>query len=236
MENNSITTNKRMARLAGFLYLIVVLSGIFSLAYVPKTLIIKDDITKTFNNILASETLFRMGILSGLICYIFFIFLPLALYKLLKPVNSNYAVLMVILSIVSVPISFINMQNNFAVLSLINGANDYLKVFTHAQLLSKIKFYLDLYNNGILTVQVFWGLWLFPFGYLVFKSGFLPKILGILLMLGCLGYLIEFIGHVSSNRYNEMVIAPYISIPGSLGEIGTCLWLLVMGAKEKTCV
>ena len=234
MENTFVISNKKMARTAGFLYLFVVLSGIFSLAYVPQTLIVKDDITKTFNNILASETLFRLGILSSLICYIFFIFLPLSLYKLLKPVNLNHAVLMVILAIVSVPISFINMQHHFAVLSLINGANEYLKVYNQAQLLAQVKFHLDMYTNGIQIVQIFWGLWLFPFGYLVFKSGFLPKILGILLMLGCLGYLVEFVGELLINKFNEIAITSYISIPGSLGEIGTCLWLLIMGAKEKT--
>lgn len=121
----------------------------------------------------------------------FLLLLPIALYKLLKPVNEFYAKLMVLLAITSVPISFINIQNKFAVLSIIDVEK--FKAFTNEQLQSQVMFYLKQYDNGILMVSVFWGLWLFPFGYLVYKSGFLPKILGVFLMVGCFGYLINFL-------------------------------------------
>lgn len=225
-------SNKLTARIAGALYLVVVLTGIFSLAYVPSKLIVWDNPSSTFHKIVSSEMLFRLGIVSGLICYTFFLFLPAVLYKLLKPVNENHAKLMVLLAVVSVPISFINIQNKFAVLSLISSP-DYLKVFSTDQLQSQVLFYLNQYDNGILIVSIFWGLWLFPFGYLVFRSGFLPKILGILLMLGCFGYLINFIGNTLSSNYSKLGISSYISLPASIGEIGTCLWLLIMGAKDK---
>ncbi len=94
--------------------------------------------------------------------------------------------------------------------------------------------YLDQYGNGMRIVHIFSGLWLFPFGYLVFKSGFLPKILGVLLMLGCFGYLINFVGHTLILTYSKIGISTYIGLPASLGEIGTCLWLLIMGAKIKS--
>ncbi|MDZ4810885.1 MAG: DUF4386 domain-containing protein, partial [Bacteroidota bacterium] len=90
------------------------------------------------------------------------------------------------------------------------------------------------YNNGISLVSVFWGLWLLPFGYLIYKSGLLPKILGILLMLGCFGYLINFTGNMLIKNYTELGISKIVSLPASIGEIGTCLWLLIMGAKNKT--
>jgi Domain of unknown function (DUF4386) len=160
---------KRNARIAGLLYLFVVLNGIFSLGYVPSKLIVRDDAAATFQNILSNEFLFRAGIVSGLVCYTFFLFLPLALYKLLKSVNETAAKMMVILAVVSVPISFINLQNKFAVLSLVSGAN-HLKVFDTAQLQAQVLFHLDLYSYGILIVQIFWGLWLFPFGYLVVRK------------------------------------------------------------------
>jgi Domain of unknown function (DUF4386) len=225
-------SNKKLARIAGLLYFGVVLTGIFTLMYVPAKLIVSDNASLTYHNIVSSESLFRLGIVSGLLCYTFFLFLPLLLYRLLKPVNENYAKLMVLLAVLSVPIFFINVQNEFTVLSLVNGtANQF--GFSAEQIQSQVMLYLNQYDNGMRIVHIFSGLWLFPFGYLVFKSGFLPKILGVLLMLGCFGYLINFVGHTLIPNYSTIGISSYISLPASIGEIGTCLWLLIMGAKNK---
>ena len=225
-------SNKKTARLAGLLYLIVVLSGIFSLAYVPKTLIDWGNANITFNNIVNHELLFRFGIFSSVICYTAFIFLPIVLYKLLKPINEFYAKLMTILALVSVPISFVNLQNKLSIVSLISN-NDFLKVYTNEQLQTKIMLELHQYDNGILLVSVFWGLWLFPLGYLIYKSEFLPKVLGILLMLGCIGYLINFTGNMLVKNYSELGISKFISLPASIGEIATCLYLLIVGVKSN---
>lgn len=225
-------TNKNTARLAGFLYLTVVITGVFSLAYVPSKLIVWDDVAKTFQNISASETLFRMSLLSSVICYTAFLLLPFVLYKLLNSINEIAAKLMIILSVVSVPISMLNLQNKYAVLTLINGTNN-LKIFSEQQSQSQMMMLLENYDNGILIVSVFWGLWLFPFGWLVYKSGFLPKVLGILLMLGCCGYLISFVGNTMMQNYGETFISGYVRIPASLGEIGTCFWLLIRGINEN---
>ncbi|MBA3705207.1 MAG: DUF4386 domain-containing protein [Bacteroidetes bacterium] len=222
----------KISRIAGFLYLGVVLTGIFSLIYVPSKLIVSENASLTFNNLASSELLFRFGIVSGLLCYIFFLFLSIVLYKLLRQVHENIAKLMVLLAIISVPMFFINVQNEFTMLSLIKNSN-HLKVFSTEQIQSQVLFYLDRYNDGMRLIHIFSGLWLFPFGYLVFKSSFLPKILGLLLMLGCFGYLINFFGHTLIANYSELGIASYISLPASLGEIGTCLWLLIIGVKEK---
>jgi hypothetical protein len=224
-------SNKKTARIAGLLYLGVVLTGIFSLAYVPSKLIVWDNPVTTYNNIKTAESLFRFGIVSGLLCYVFFLLLPVALHKLLKPVNEFYSKIMVLLAVISVPISYINIQHKYAVLSIING--EIFKSFTNEQLQSQVMFYLNQFNNGILMVSVFWGLWLFPFGYLVYKSGFLPRIFGVLLMLGCFGYLINFLGNSLIVDYSRLGISIYISMPATLGEIGICLWLLIIGAKER---
>lgn len=224
--------NKKTARIAGFLYLGVVLTGIFSLMYVPSKLIVWDNPIDTFNNITSNQTLFRLGIVGGLACYTFFLFLPLVLYKLFKPVNENDAKVMVILALVSVPIFFINAQNQLTVLSLINDYND-LTIFSVEQIQSQVMFYLNRYDQGMLIVHIFSGLWLFPFGYLVFKSGFIPKFFGVLLILGCFGYIINFLGFSLISNYSEMGISKYISLPASLGEIGICLWLIIFGAKTK---
>lgn len=208
------------------------MTGIFNLAYVPSKLIVWSDASATVNNIKASETLFRLGILSGLICYTTFLLLPPVLYKLLKPVNKTYALLMVVLAVVSVPISFVNILNKFTVLTLISNA-DYLKVFEADKLQAQVMLSLDSYSSRNQVASIFWGLWLLPFGYLIFKSGFLPKILGILLMVGCFGYLINFIGNFLFPNYGETVISTFITKPGSIDEIGTCLRLLIMGAKDN---
>lgn len=225
-------SRKKTARIAGLIYLVVVLTGIFHLMYVPSKLFVSDNPSVTISNIIASETLFRVGILGGLICYTAFLLLPLVLYKLLSPVNKTHAVLMVTLAVVSVPISFVNMLNKFAVLTLISKAN-YLSVFEADKLQAQALLYLDYYRNGNQIASIFWGLWLFPFGYLVFKSGFLPKVLGILLMVGCIGYLIDFMGSFLFSKYGETGISTFMTIPGSLGEIGICLWLLIIGIKVK---
>ena len=139
---------------------------------------------------------------------------------------------MVALAVVSVPLSLLNLQHKFAILTLI-GSEPYLNAFTPDQLHAQVLFQLDQYNNGILAVQIFWGLWLFPLGYLIYKSGFLPKILGIILMLGCLGYLINFVGHFLIPGYSESGISAWVKMPAAVGEIATCLWLLIVGVREK---
>ena len=226
-----INNKKSLAKISGLLYLVTVLTGIFSLGYVPNKLIVWKDAAQTFNNIVYNEFLFRLGIYSSIICYVAFLFLPLFLYKLLEPINRFYAKCMVILAIVSVPISLISLQNEFSVLSFI-GNNNYLSIYGTEQLQSLTMIYLKQYNNGILIASVFWGLWLFPFGYLVYKSKFLPKILGVFLILGCFGYLINFSGFTLFKNYSELGIAKFITIPGSIGEIGTCLWLLFISVKK----
>jgi hypothetical protein len=228
-------SNKKIARIAGLLYLGVVITGIFTLMYVPSKLFNADNPALIYQNIASSQTLFRLGIVGGLLCYTFFLFLPLVLYKLLKSVNENYAKLMVLLAVLSVPVFFLNAQNMFSILSLIKGGQSKFGLSTE-QIQSQIMLYLDQYDNGMRIVHIFSGFWLFPFGYLVFKSGFLPKILGVLLMLGCFGYLINFVGNTLISNYSKIGISSYISIPASIGEIGTCLWLLIMGAKDKKTI
>jgi hypothetical protein len=225
-------SNKKLARIAGLLYLGVVVTGIFTLMYVPSKLFNADNASLIFQNITSSQKTLRFGIFGGLLCYTLFLFLPLTLYKLLQSVNENYAKLMVLLAVLSVPVFFLNVQNLFSILSLITGGQSKLGLSTE-QIQSQVVLYLDQYDNGMRIVHIFSGLWLFPFGYLIFKSEFLPQILGVLLMLGCLGYLINFLGYTLIHNYSKIGISSYISLPASIGEIGTCLWLLIVGVKDK---
>lgn len=228
-----MTEKNKTARIAGLIYLGIVLTGIFSLMYVPFRLIRHDDASVTFQNLANNEMLFRFGVAGGLLCYTFFLFLPLFLYRLLKEVNANMAKIMVLAAVISVPMYFINAQNQLTVLSLIKS-HSYLKSASAEQIQAQVLLYIDHYNSGMRLIHIFSGLWLYPFGYLVVKSGFLPKALGVLLILGCFGYLINFLSHVLIPGYSALGIASYISLPASIGEIGTCLWLLFIGVKEKT--
>lgn len=225
-----MSSNNKTARVAGLVYLVCIVTGIFSLMYVPSLIHVHGDATATVNNIIASESLFRLSIAVGAVGYIAFLILPLVLYRLLNPVDRNAAVLMVAFAAIFVPIDFVAIANQLDVLSILDGAK-YQQAFTAEQLHARIMSLLDAYYNRTLVSEIFWGLWLLPFGYLVFKSGFLPKILGILLMLGCVSYLITFFGQILS-PHNE--IPGFVMLPASLGEIGICLWLLIMGVRKPT--
>lgn len=222
--------SKSTARLAGLLYLVVIITGIFSLGYIPSQLIVSKDAYATSINILGSPFLFRWGIISSAICYIAFLLLPLALYRLLHSVHETAARLMVLLAVVSVPVSLLNLQHKFEVLDLLANAG----TITNANPVTEmVMYHLRAYNSGILIAQIFWGLWLLPFGWLVWRSGFLPKLLGAFLMLGCVGYVLDFIGTVGIPGYNDTVIGNYITKPATIGEIGICLWMLIVGVWTK---
>lgn len=225
-------TNKNTARIAGLVYLVVVITGMFSLAYVPQKLIDWNNSGTTFANIAAGSSLFRWGIYSSIVCYVAFTFLPLVLYRLLRTVNESHARAMVILALLSVPLSFINLQHKYAALTL-TGKDPFLQGLPTEDLQNQLMFSLYQYNDGILLATVFWGLWLFPFGLLVYRSGFIPKLFGILLMLGCIGYLINFTGNTLFENYSKTGIGNYTRILPAAAEFGICFWLLFFGSKAK---
>ncbi len=220
----------KTARVAGFLYLILMVCGIFSYMFVNSRLIVPGDTATTINNIMASESLYVSGIVSWLISQTVFILLVYVLYKLLKPVNKNHAFLMVMFVLVAVPISFINELNKFVALLLLSGA-DYLTAFDVDQLQALVPLFLDLHEYGIHINSMFFGLWLLPLGYLVFKSGYIPRILGILLMIGWFGYMLEFFTFFLFPDFNA-AIEPVFTITG-IGEFLLVLWLLIKGVNVE---
>lgn len=225
-----MTDRRSLSRNAGILYLMVVIAGMFSIAYVPGKLFDWKDAGKTLENIVSHETLFRASIAGGVVCYASFIFLIIVLYQLLRSVHETYAKLMAILALMSVPISFFNLIYKYQIVTVINEVGrDYFK---DAAIPNIIMSYLNQYDNGILIVSFFWGIWLLPFGYLVYKSDFLPKVLGIILMLGCFAYLTNFFGNTLSPDYHKMPLGSYLSIIPAVGEIGACLWLLFIGGRR----
>ena len=181
---------QKTARTAGFLYLLLIPLGIFGMLYIPATLFVPGDVALTISNILSNEFLFRLSIVSALLTQVVQIFVVLFLYKILKPVNKNIAVLMVVFILVAVPIAMFNELNQFAILLLLNGT-DFLTAFTAPKMQAIVSLFSDMHEHGIYIAQIFWGLWLFPMGYLVIKSNYIPKIIGILLIVACFGYLID---------------------------------------------
>ena len=218
-------------RFAGLLYLLTAIPNVFYLIYLPSVLIVPGDATATAGRIMASESLFRMGIVSELAGATIFIFVVLALQDLLKGVNKKYASLMVTFFVISVPISCVNVLNQIAVLRLLRG-DSFLSVFDQRQLDALVMVFLNLHGYGTVVAQIFWGLWLFPFGVLVFKSGVLPRILGVLLIIGCFGYIAASVTVLlfpaSGHMVHELLIAP-----GGVAELSILLWLLIKGIQAR---
>lgn len=225
-----MSSTKRQARIAGLLYLLACIPAPFSLIYVPSVLMVSGDAAATANRLRASETLLRFGIAGELINAVAFIFATLALYSLLKRVNGNHALAMVILFLASVPISFLNVLNDIAALILTSGAN-FLSGFDSAQCDVLAYLFLRLHHSGVMLAQIFWGLWLFPFGVLVIRSGFIPRAVGVLLIIAGCGYMI--------GSFTSLLLPHYVHFVGQFalvlefGELSV-LWLLIWGAKDQS--
>ena len=222
---------KKAARIAGAIYASMVVTGPFSLIYVPSKLIVRGDATATASNILAHETMFRLAILADLVGQVIFICLAIALYRLLSSVNKTWAWLMVAFVLVSSAVGFLNTLNNVAALTLFHGV-DFLAVFDKPQRDALGMLFIRLHSQGILIDEMFWGLWLFPFGLLVFRSGFLPRFIGVWLMINCFGYVALSITALFFPEYYGAAFN--WSQPVLFGELAIMLWLLIRGAKVPT--
>jgi hypothetical protein len=220
----------KAARVAGAIYLSLVLVGPFTLMYVPDKLIVRGDAAATAGNILAHEMLFRSGIVADLLGTVMFICLGIALYRLLRGVNQTQAWLMVAFVLVSAAIAFVNAFNNLAALILFRGA-DFLTAFDPAQRNALGMLFIRLHGQGTSVNEIFWGLWLWPFGILVYQSGFLPRILGAWLIVNCFAWLGLSLTALLVPQY-ESAFYRFAS-PVFFGEIAIMLWLLIRGANAK---
>jgi hypothetical protein len=223
-----MSSAKNPGRFAGSLYLLASIPGAFALIYVPSKLIVDGNATATANNIAASETLFRLGIAVQLISQALFIFVALALYDLFKGVNRRHASLMVTLIVVSIPIVFLNELNAIAALLLVRGA-DFLSISAKPQRDALVMLFVHLHSRGFDVAGIFWGLWLFPLGLLVYRSRFLPRFLGVWLAIGGFAYVILSLTGVLLPQYQDKVFI--ISQPAFFGEVAFMLWLVIKGAK-----
>ena len=216
----------KTARIAGLLYLIVFIAALFA-TFVKSSLVVPGDAAATVSNIMASESLFRLGFVSDLTHQAVQVVLVLVLYKLLRPVSKAAALLMAIFGLVGVPIAMLNMLNHSAALLLLSGA-DYLTAFTADQLQALVMFFLDLLDHGFFIAFIPWGIWLFPLGYLVIRSGCIPRILGILLIVAGFGYLIDFVTFFLFPNFDATV-----RMFTFWGELFFALWLLIKGVNVE---
>ena len=224
-------TTKQQARHAGLLYLILGLLAPVGLLYVPGKLIVSGNAAATADNIRASEWLLRVGIASELIHQTIAVFLVLALYRLFKAVNETHARQLVILgALVSVPIVFVNVLNEIAALALVSGAG-YLSAFETPQLDALAYLFLHVHDQGITVVSIFWGLWLLPFGLLVIRSGFIPRVLGVLLLIAGTAYVVAAFATLVVPRYATLI--SQIALPFEVAELPIILWLLIWGARVR---
>src|ERR1700678_66375 len=215
-------------RFAGVMYVLTSIVGFFAMGYVPGKLIVHGNTAATVNNIAAHEMLFRFGIAGQLISQAAFIFVALALYKLLAGVDRRHASLMVILIVVSVPIALVNELNSLAALALVRGA-DFLSLVEKPQRDSFAMLFLNMHGRGLVVAELFWGLWLFPLALLVYRSRFLPRFLGVWLTLAGAAWVILSLVSLLLPQYQNKVYT--YTQPAVFGEIAFMFWLLIKGAQ-----
>jgi hypothetical protein len=214
---------KKTARVAGLLYFLQIPLAVFGILYVPKGLVVAGDFAATAANIISHEDLFRLSIVCAILAALDTVFTAILLYKVLKYVHKGFARMMVLFTALVAPIAMLNELNKAAVLILLQGP-EYFSAFSSTQIQTLVTGLLDLHKYGVQISGLFWGLWLLPMGYLVFKSGYIPKIIGILLMLGFVGYMVDFITFFLVPDFG-IIVSEYTF----LGEVLMVFYLLVKG-------
>ncbi|HMC54766.1 MAG TPA: DUF4386 domain-containing protein [Gemmatimonadaceae bacterium] len=221
-------SRQKKARVAGLLYLFIVVTGIFSLLYVPRRIIVRGDATATAANILAHEGLFRFGIVNSVMSTILFLFVALALYRLLADVHRGLATVMVILVAIQIPFGLADQANQLGALILVRPA-EFLAPFTKLQRDALAMLLIEISAKATFVIEMFWGLWLLPLALLIWRSTFLPRFLGVWLSINGLGYMaLSVVALLAPERYGLLL---RLAFPVLLGELALTLWLLVRGAR-----
>jgi hypothetical protein len=222
-----VDSRQATARRAGALYFLFMLVAIFGEFLLPASMV-PGDAAATAHNITVAGLTYRLGILTGFVTHILFILLVVSLYKLLAEVDRSQALLMVLFVSIGVAVALANLLNKFAPLVLLSGG-DYWSVFTKPQLDALALGFLRFHSSGAALIMGFWGLWLFPFGILVIKSGFLPRILGFLLLVAGVAYLTSSVTSMVLPEYR--IVVSRVMTPLYVGEVPIIFWLLIKGAS-----
>lgn len=230
MDKEDYARKRKTARIAGLWYFVMLVTGIVGMIYAPSRIIVGGDAAETAANLVRSGFLFRIGILSSVVCQLAFVFLAFSLYRLLREVDGTLAKLMLGLVLAAVPVAFLNEIFSIAAL-IVKGADPYLGVFGNGQANALALLFLDIHAQGVLLCGFFWGLWLLPLGLLFLRSGFLPKVIGILLIAGCVAYLVDSTAAILSPGFWKRIHG-VLMLPLSLGELSAIAWLMIKGVRN----
>ncbi len=226
--------NRKTSRLTGVLYFIIIATGMFAEFFVRANLIVPGDASATTSNIVASESLFRLNIFADLIMIICDVGLAILFYLLLKPVSKPLALLASFFRLAQATSLGVNLLNMFFVLQLISGAK-YFAVFDPAQLNAFVMMFLESHSTGYTLALVFFGFNLIILGVLMYKSGYFPKTLGVMIIIAASAYLLDAFAKILLINYNsyQEIITMAVLVPAFIGELALCLWLLFKGVEEE---
>jgi hypothetical protein len=227
-----MSSTRNPGRVAGFWYLLLIVLGPLRLIYIPSKLFVEGNATATAANIAAHEWLFRLGIVSDLVCGVFLVLLGMAFYRLFKGVDQHLAMLVLIFGgVMPALITFVSVVSDAAALMVVRGG-DFLSAFDAPQRNALAMLFLKLRDHQNTAAEVLWGVWLLPLAALVYRSRFLPRFLGVWLALGGFAYVIlSFTGElVPQYQANVFTYAQ----PAFLGEVAIMLWLVIKGAQPRS--
>ncbi len=222
---------KKTARITAILLLIMAVAAAFSMGYVPSRLFVTGDATATANNIITFKSLFNLSIIGHLIILFTDIAVAILLFVILKPVSKTLALIAAVFRLIMVSMRGINLVNFFIALTLLNGVK-HVTVFETDQLHGLVILFLNAFNNGVLIDMIFFSVHIFIIGYLVFKSGYIPGIFGVLLILGSFGYLINSITSLFFPEYQE-IISRIVFVPELVSELALVVWFLIKGVNVE---
>ena len=224
--------NKKTARIAGLLFLMMVVFGLIAEIFFRQKLFASNDITVTANNILSNIFLYRAGITCDLLMALSYLFTALALYKLLYSVNKDLAAMMVVFAAAGSILLMFNTLNEFAPLYILSG-NDYVSAFDPSQKQSLAMLFYNIYLHGYMIGQIFFALWVLPLGFLIIKSGFIPKVFGMLFIIETIfGFMSVIVHFLIPNGTMETLML----LPGTLAEFTFMFWLLIRGINESKVI
>jgi hypothetical protein len=226
-----VNSRQRTARLAGALYLAMGLPGAFALLYIPSVFLVPGDATATASRIAAAPGLYRFGVFADLMCGVFAVWLAMVLYELFKDVDRGQARLMVGFVLAMVASGFLNTVVMAGPLVLTSGAS-YLSAFDKHQLDAITLGFLGLRGQGIRAATMYWSVWLLPLGILVYRSGFLPRILGILVIIAGWSYVVDCLAYYFLPEYAG-IVARASMLPQAAGEGGFMGWMLIKGVRAE---
>jgi hypothetical protein len=226
-----MSSQKRLARIAGVLYLIVGIFGGFAVGFANPSVYVPGDAATTAANVAANAGLVRAAVMADLLQATAFVFLAMVLYVMLKDVHRSVARAMIILVAIATTMMCLNEVFQFSAL-LVAGDASYVTAFGTAGSDALVMLLMDMFHYGFLLAQIFFGLWLIPLGYLAYRSGLFPRTLGAVLIVGGVSYLLDMVLAFTVPELSRQIHG-VLAIPPAIAEIGMVGFLLWIGLRPS---